>query len=125
MTNYERYKEDIERITRLGLTFGMGKTTDKVEPCNCITCTDCKFFGACSTKKLKWAYEEYQELFIDWSKIPIDTKVLVSRSGKTWYKAYFAGVNASGNPMVWSTGSTGWSADGRRIMYEYIKLAEE
>ena len=32
---------------------------------------------------------EFEEV-IDWSKVPVDTKVLVSRNGKDWYRRYFA-----------------------------------
>ena len=32
---------------------------------------------------------EFKEV-IDWSEIPVDTKVLVSRNGKDWYRRYFA-----------------------------------
>lgn len=127
MTNFEHYKEQIEKITRLGLTFGINNNTGKVDGCSHITCTACKFFGGCSNKKLKWADEEYIEPVNDWSNIPIDTKVLVSDNGEFWYNYYFAGVDKEGRPRVWHDGATSWSIRGlpKRNTYKYTKLVEE
>ena len=34
---------------------------------------------------------EFEEIVdVDWSKVPIDTKILVSGDGKDWYRRYFA-----------------------------------
>lgn len=125
MTNYEYYKEQIERITRLGLAFGIDKTTDEVACCNRINCTDCKFHGACSYKKIKWADEEYQEPTVDWNTIPIDTPTLVSDYGTVWYRRYFAGVGSDGTPTVYPNGATSWSVGEtiNSVTYNYIKLA--
>lgn len=127
MTNYEYYKEQIERITRLGLMFGFNTKTGEVAYCNNIDCADCKFYGACGYKKLKWADEEYVEPAVDWSKVPIDTKVLVSDDGVTWQKRHFAGVKLGGKPTVYIHGMTSWSAGDTTgwVKYKYTKLAEE
>lgn len=127
MTNYEHYREQIEKITRLGLGFGIDKTTGEVDYCSFITCTDCKFFGGCHIRKIKWADEEYEEPSVDWNTIPIDTPVLVSDYGAAWRKRYFAGVNNDGKPTVYPNGATSWSVGDTTgcVGYKYVKLAEE
>lgn len=66
---------------------------------------------------------------IDWSKIPKDTKVLVSDGGKYWSNRYFKEYQEnSSNPfVVYINGTTSWSAttDGFVVGYRYCKLAEE
>ena len=69
---------------------------------------------------------EFEEV-IDWSKIPIDTKVLVSNDGEKWRKRYFKEVRD--NLFVcFVLGRTSWSANlsGKEINeWEYCKLAQD
>lgn len=63
---------------------------------------------------------------VDWSKVPVDTPILVSdidREG--WCKRYFAFLK-DGKVAAWTGGATSWSADGDRdvVKWEYAKLAE-
>ena len=126
MTNYEYYKKQIERITRLGLRFGFDTTTGEIAYCNRINCADCKFIGGCAYKKIEWADEEYEESAVDWSQVPIDTKVLISNDGENWSKRYFAKVSDKGDPFVWYDGLSSWTApQGWYGKYKYVKLAEE
>lgn len=66
---------------------------------------------------------------VDWSKIPEDTKVLVSRDGKWWTKRYFKEYQENSEKpfIVYAEGATSWSAayGGLVAEYEYCKLAEE
>ena len=131
MTNYEYYKEQIERIARLGRRVAMDATTGEIVCCVDIDCNECLFQGSedekCSQKAFKWADEEYKEPEIDWSKVPIDTPVLVSNNKKSWYNRYFAGIDYKGDPAVFSDGRTSWSNEtlGREFEYfNYIKLVE-
>lgn len=65
---------------------------------------------------------------IDWSKVPKDTKVLVSRDGKWWTKRYFKEYQENSEKpfIVYAEGATSWSAayGGLVAEYEYCKLAE-
>lgn len=67
--------------------------------------------------------EEYQESPVDWSKVALDTKVLVSNDGEKWFKRYFA-KRKDGKYYTWYQGATSWSTD-RMETWEYAKLAEE
>ena len=48
---------------------------------------------------------------VDWSKVHIDTKVLIKWNGH-WLRRYFAGVNEEGKPLVFHNGQTSWSKEG-------------
>lgn len=131
MTNYEHYKNQMERITRLGRCVAMNATTGEIVCCWDINCNECLFQGSedenCSQKAFKWADEEYTEPEVDWSKIPLDTPVLISVDGENgnWFNRYFAGVNEKGQPTVFCYGATQWSNGYEEpCHFKYIKLAE-
>lgn len=130
MTNYEYYKEQMERITRFGRCVAMKATTSEIVCCADINCDECLFRGSedanCSQKAFEWAEEEYKEPEIDWSKVPVDTPVLVSNYGINWVRRHFAKVTSLGTIWVYSGGKTSWSVDTMNpiIGYKYAKLAE-
>lgn len=128
MTNYEHYKEQIERIARLGRSVAMKATTGEIVCCFDINCNECLFQGPedanCSQKAFKWADEEYKEPETDWSKVPVDTPVLVSDDGVNWKRRYFVRKSAEAMFGVYMHGATSWSADGYVVWYRYAKLAE-
>ena len=130
MTNYEHYKEQIERIARLGRRVAMNATTGEIVCCGDINCNECLFQGSdvasCSQKAFEWAAEEYRETEVDWSKVPVDTPVLVSHDGKKWSRRHFSRV-VNGIPYIWMYGSTSWTAYdnyNNEMTYRYIKLVE-
>lgn len=129
MTNYEYYKEQIERITRLGRMVAINATTGEIVCCGETHCNECLFQGSdvtsCPQKAFEWADKEYKEPEIDWSKVPVDTPVLVSNNKEFWYNRYFAGVDDEGKPLVFSDGKTSWSGGEYPVVsYKYAKLAE-
>lgn len=73
--------------------------------------------------KLIWKREE-----IDWSKIPVDTKVLV-KNGENgeWNRRYFAGFT-NGEVTTFSNGMTSWSTSRSNnpilVSWKYAKLVE-
>ena len=71
----------------------------------------------------EWIQEEYNESEIDWSKVAVDTPVLFSWNGVTWFKAHFARFS-DGEPWVWSDGKTSFTTDGSVSCFAYTKLAE-
>lgn len=73
--------------------------------------------------KLIWKREE-----IDWSKIPVDTKVLVKNDENgEWNKRYFAGF-INGEVTTFSNGMTSWSTSRPNnpilVSWKYAKLVE-
>ena len=71
---------------------------------------------------------EFEEV-IDWSKVPVDTKLLVSSDGKDWYRRHFAEYK-DGKVYCFNSGTTSFTAQGSefpsgKISWEYVKLYEE
>lgn len=125
MTNYERYKKDIKKFTRLGIAVAMEKDTNKIVACKDIHCDVCLFhYDYCADEKLQWANEEYKEPGIDWSKVPVDTKILVKDNFENdWLPRYFAKYY-NGIVYAWVDGKTSFSAEDEEIMYwNHVKLA--
>lgn len=62
---------------------------------------------------------------VDWSKVPVDTPVLVSNDNKEWIKRYFARYE-DGNVYCWLSGKTSWTAICELSVghWDYTKLAE-
>ena len=62
---------------------------------------------------------------IDWSKVAVDTPVLVSNDNKEWIKRYFARYE-DGNVYCWLSGKTSWTATCELSIghWDYTKLAE-
>lgn len=62
---------------------------------------------------------------VDWSKIKVDTPVLVSLGDNSWLCRYFAGFK-NGIVYTWSNGATSWSVTKREYKdaWCYAKLAE-
>ena len=55
MTNFEKYRKDIEET---GYRFGYNIKTNKITKCNSMLCYDCEFDRDCRHKQVKWLYEE-------------------------------------------------------------------
>lgn len=127
MTNYERYKDDIERLGDGKVAFD--KSKNKIVRCAVLfACEDCAFYANrddCTLNAMKWAAEEYKEPEVDWSKVPVDTPILVSNDDTNWVRRHFAKVTSLGIIWVYSGGGTSWTADTNPIIgYKYAKLAE-
>ena len=125
MKNYEKYADEIREYN------GDSICTDFIEPyilksinAKCIntSCTKCNLY------RTIWLMEEYkepeepEEPKVDWSKVEVDTPILVSNSEDgDWYKRYFAKYN--GKVFAWSDGRTSWNETDVRA-WDYAKLAE-
>ena len=67
-------------------------------------------------------YEKYEEI-IQWDKVDVDTKILVSENGIDWEKRYFAKYDYN-RVYVWDYGATSYS--GKHCStWKYAKLYEE
>ena len=126
MTNKEKYKDEILKIAASG---------DRVavvggKPVGCRTllgCTCCEFDGyseKCYRRCAEWMESEADKE--DWSKVPVDTPILVKHSEfDEWTRRYFAKYE---NNMVhtWHSGTTSWTATNHCDIcgWEYAKLTE-
>ena len=129
MLNREKYGNEI-----IELAVNTGKLVLKNgEPALCkeIKCEDCDFYKSDSCEGSaydfrEWLNSEYVEPPVDWSKVAVDTPILVRNSEKNaWKKRYFAKYE-NGIVYAWGGGTTSWSAYGSDniIDWEMAKLAE-
>ena len=120
MKNYEKYADEIKKYD------GDSICTDFIEPyilksinAKCIntSCPKCHLYRAI------WLMEEYKEPEVDWSKVAVDTPILVKNSeDEMWRKRHFAKYR-NGNVYAWSDGQTSWTAYDMMV-WNYAKLAE-
>ena len=123
MKNYEKYAEEIKGYN------GDSICTDFIEPyilksinAKCIN-TSCP---KCHLYRTIWLLEEYEEPEVDWSKVEVDTPILVRDSENTeWLKKYFAKYE-NGHVYVWNLGRTSWTAPNDKSVsaWSYAKLIE-
>ncbi len=126
MNNYEKYKESIDLILQKDTEeiLAFNKNTEEVAVCQHLDCEDCLFYG-CGVDVMKWLVSEYKEPEVNWSKVPVDTPILVSNDGTNWVRRHFAKVTSLGTIWVYSCGGTSWTVDTNPIIgYKYAKLAE-
>ena len=119
MKNYEKYADEIKGYTgtRFCKDF-IARYNLKSNDCINVGCTRCKML------QMLWLLEEYEEPEVDWSKIKIDTPILVRDfEDAKWAKRHFAKYE-DGKVYAWSNGVTSWTTEGHGVMWNYAKLAE-
>ena len=131
MKNREKFEKEIMDIACSGHSIAFDKEDNKLTACNKINCSECAFCSSSTTNCLdkikEWCESEYVEPEVDWSKVPVDTPVLVKDcERKTWYNRYFAYYKA-GKVFVYTNGATSWSksTNNATTFWDYAKLANE
>lgn len=61
---------------------------------------------------------------VDWSNLPVDTKVMVSYDGENWYNNHFAKYE-NGTVYTWIGGGTSWSTSSVNGDWKYAELANK
>ena len=121
MKNYEKYADEIRNIesptvwcdsfTKPKVLTPLGKS------CRNTTC------GHCAMLTFIWLMEEYEEPETDWSKVEVDTPILVRhRLDEEWEKRHFVKYE-NGDVYAWDHGRTSWTT-GNVTYWKYAKLAE-
>ena len=128
MTNREKFAEKILDIACSGDAIAVNKVTLEPIACHGTACEECLFnFNGdefCRNRRKKWANSEYVEPPIDWSKVAVDTPVLVRDSANLgWTKRYFAKYE-NGSVFTWAGGATSWSSEGYTTAWKLAKLPE-
>lgn len=135
MTNYQKYKDEIDKIWNEGKVISVTEDC-KVTSCDKISsCNECIFNEECDLKSQKWLVSEYKDPAenVDWSKVSVDTPVLVNHhENDSWTKAYFAKVNSYKEVCAFKNGTTSWTNEEETFggekgcwldVWEYAKLA--
>ena len=126
MKNKEKYAKEILEIACSGDCIAFNKTTNKVVPCNRLFCSDC-FFNeiGCRKSVKKWCESEYVEPSVDWSKVPVDTPILVRDQYEEKFKKRYFAKYANEKVYAWNMGTTSWTADDNCVTsWNFAKLAE-
>lgn len=123
MLNKEKFAKEILNIVCNGEQVAVVRG----RPRKCtreLTCDKCDLHGNCPENLRKWAYSEYVEPPVNWSKVAVDTPILVKADeSDMWKKRYFAGYK-DGNIYAWDDGRTSWNANEFRTPWNFVKLAE-
>lgn len=128
MTNREKYAEQIIDMALDSIEIAVDKE-GKLCDCNVILCSDCAWSdkSRCRERFKEWAEQEYVEPPVDWSKVPVDTKILVrdSEDGE-WEKRHFAKFE-DGKIFAWANCTTSFTAKSFDDVTWWIqgKLAED
>lgn len=128
MLNIEKYKEELENIGVINPN-GLAVIDGKLCMCQEAECNMCELRSeesCCFYKTDNWLFSEYKEPEVDWSKVKVDTPILVKDILKSeWIKRYFAKYE-NGRVYVWKEGKTSWSAVNELDVnsWKYAKLAE-
>lgn len=134
MTNREKYAEKILDIACDGYRVAVDKDTMEPMSCSTFRCARCLFDKIekdCQTLQKAWCNAEYIEPDVpttDWSKVPVDTPILVRDSEKSsWKHRYFAKYE-NNRVYAWTFGADSWSANNsysNTNIWKYAKLPEE
>ena len=114
MLNKEKFAKKIIEIACRGKHIAVvnGKPTTCYD---IIDCKECIFYDnnnrRCNNGAIKeWANSEYVEPPVDWSKVAVDTPILVrDNNEQDWRKQHFAGYK-NGRILTWSGGRTSWTS---------------
>lgn len=122
MKNYEKYADEIKN-------FGCEKSfCDEFIMPHILNLSDCSrvHCSACRLLQMIWLMEEYEEPEVDWSKVEVDTPILVRDNENTsWVRRHFAKYE-NGEIWAWRNSRTSWtvSNDDDITWWRYAKLAE-
>ena len=123
MKNYEKYADKIKEYNDSSFCLRF------VEPyvlnaiglsCSRLGCSKCRVV------QTVWLMKEYEEPEVDWSKVEVDTPILVKEYEESkWTKRYFAKYE-DGVVYAWNNGVTSWTANDDEcvIAWSFAKLAE-
>ena len=127
MLNKEKFKDDIVEIACKGYDFAL--KAGKVVNCQNTDCWECNFSShidgvCCTVNRKNWANSEYEE-YVDWSKVPVDTKILVrDHENVPWSPRHFSRIE-QGRVYTFSYGRTSFTSRGKECCWRYAKLYKE
>ena len=120
MKNYEKYADEIRECKGKDINICKDFIKPhilKADNCNGIDCQRCAMI------QMIWLLEDYKEPPVDWSKVEVDTPILVrqTKDGE-WLRRHFAKYEG-GIVYTWKDSHTSWTEDCM-TGWDYGKLAE-
>ena len=127
MLNIEKYRDELIKMGVLKIQ-DISIRKGKLGECNTRRCASCDFRikFSCQKQAKEWLFSEYKEQEVDWSKVKVDTPILVKNTEEgEWVRRYFAKFK-DGKVYAWWDGATSWTADDEYDVnsWKYAKLAE-
>lgn len=124
MKNYEKYADEIKQYK--GYDFCRNFVLPRVlKSSDCLNNNDLQC-SSCHMKQMIWLFEECEESEgpkTDWSKVEVDTPILVrDYEDQGWKRRHFAKYE-DGVVYTWSDGRTSWN-EVVVIGWNFAKLAE-
>ena len=118
MKNYEKYADEIRNYKGNSLCCDFIKPHIlKSDYCIDVGCARCKIL------QMLWLLEDYEEPETDWSKVKVDTPILVRfKEDKDWVRRHFVKYE-DGLVYAWNDGRTSWTEDDVTA-WPYAKLEE-
>ena len=118
MKNFEKYEDEVKKFK--GDNFCEEFVIPhilKKDNCAYLSCSDC------GRRQMLWFVEEYEEPEIDWSKVKVDTPILVrADEEEAWDRRYFAKYE-NGHVYAWVGGCTSWTEENASA-WKYAELLE-
>ena len=135
MLNKEKYAKEIIDIACSGSSIGMRNGV--LCACNSIGgCIYCDFYGGktiCDIAIKDWSNSEYKETEIDWSKVPVDTPIVVRDRDWTSNEKLLRHFAKFKNNKIyaWTDGRTSYTIkefgddyDDAMASWDYAEIAE-
>ena len=121
MKNYEKYADEIREYKGINICSEFIKPHIlEADNCNGIDCQRCAML------QMLWLLEDYKEPEVDWSKVAVDTPILVrqTKDGE-WLRRHFAKYE-DGIVYTWKDALTSWTVlhDEDVTTWKFAKLAE-
>ena len=109
MLNKEKYAKEILDIVCQDGTIPAVVNNVPIKCTDVSYCHDCKFYynDDWINAFIKWANSEYKEREIDWSKVPVDTPILITYSCYTLKRHFAKYYNKT--IYFYPDGTTSWS----------------
>ena len=109
MLNKEKYAKEILDIVCQDGTIPAVVNNVPIKCTDVSDCHDCKFYynDDCINAFIKWVNSEYKEREIDWSKVPVDTPILITYSCYTLKRHFAKYYNKT--IYFYPDGTTSWS----------------
>ena len=119
MKNYEKYADEIRKYDGDDFCCSFIRPHIlKTDNCSDMPCSRCQML------QTLWLLEDCEESEIDWSKVEVDTPLLVRKyKNGEWSKRYFAKYE-DGKVYTWCNGRTSWN-ETSMYAWKYAKLAED
>lgn len=125
MLNIEKFYDELRELKVMPLCFSL--IDGRLEACTgqCACCQFDKGEPDCAENCKEWLFSKYEEPKIDWSKVKVDTPILVKSEEKNLgYRRYFAKFE-DGKVYAWVNGGTSWTRTNDAVRaWEFAKLAE-